>query len=44
MKIESLKNVRVKKWVRLKEKKERDKTETFLVETDHLVTEAKKED
>lgn len=42
MKIESLKNVRVKKWVRLKEKKERDKTETFLVETDHLVTEAKK--
>ncbi len=42
MKIESLKNERVKKWVRLKEKKERDKTGTFLVEGDHLVTEAKK--
>ena len=42
MKIESLKNDRVKKWVRLKEKKERDKTGTFLVEGDHLVTEAKK--
>lgn len=42
MKIESLKNDRVKKWVRLKDKKERDKTGTFLVEGDHLVTEAKK--
>ncbi len=42
MKIESLKNERVKKWCRLKDKKERDKTNTFLVEGDHLVTEAKK--
>ena len=42
MKIESLKNDRVKKWCRLKDKKERDKTNTFLVEGDHLVTEAKK--
>ena len=42
MKIESLKNPRVKKWVRLKDKKERDKMNMFLVEGSHLVTEAKK--
>lgn len=42
MKIESLKNERVKKWCHLKDKKERDKTGTFLVEGSHLVTEAKK--
>ena len=42
MKIESLKNPRVKKWVRLKDKKERDKMNMFLVEGSHLVTEEKK--
>ena len=42
MKIESLQNKKVKEWTSLKEKKERDKTNTFLIEGDHLLKEAMK--
>ncbi len=40
MKIESLQNQYVKQWTKLHEKKERDKTGLFLVEGEHLITEA----
>lgn len=42
MKIESLQNTQVKNWCKLKEKKYRDETNTFIVEGDHLIEEAKK--
>jgi len=42
MNIESVNNPRVKEWVRLKEKKYRDITNTFLIEGDHLLKEALK--
>lgn len=42
-KITSLQNAKVKKWVRLHEKKERDKTNLFLIEGEHLIEEALKE-
>lgn len=38
--ITSLQNAKVKKWVRLHKKKERDAAGLFLVEGEHLVTEA----
>lgn len=41
-KIISLNNPKVKLWSKLKEKKERDKENLFLVENEHLVNEAKK--
>ena len=40
MLITSIKNEHVKELVKLKEKKYRDETNTFLVETKHLVLEA----
>lgn len=40
MKIESLHNEKVKKWMRLKEKKGREQAKKFLVEGAHLVEEA----
>ena len=40
MKIESLNNNKVKEWSKLKEKKYRDKTNTFLIEGDHLISRA----
>ncbi|MBQ6687325.1 MAG: RNA methyltransferase [Bacilli bacterium] len=40
MKIDSLNNERVKNWTKLNNKKYRDETGLFLVEGDHLVTEA----
>lgn len=43
MKIESLQNARVKEWCKLKEKKYRDETDLFLVEGEHLIEEAKKQ-
>lgn len=43
MKIESLQNARVKEWCKLKEKKYRDETNLFLVEGEHLIEEAKKQ-
>ena len=39
MKIESIQNEKVKQWMKLKEKKYRDKTNLFLVEEEHLVKE-----
>lgn len=42
MKIESLQNEKVKNWVKLQEKKYRDTTKLFLVESEHLVSEALK--
>ena len=42
MKITSLKNDKVKYWVNLKNKKFRDQEKVFLVEGDHLISEAKK--
>lgn len=42
MNIESINNPRVKNWVKLKEKKYRDQTSTFLIEGDHLLKEALK--
>ncbi|WP_078545197.1 TrmH family RNA methyltransferase [Litchfieldia alkalitelluris] len=39
-KIESVKNTQVKQWKKLQTKKERDKTNTFLIEGFHLVEEA----
>lgn len=42
MKIESLQNKKVKEWVKLKEKKYRDRTNLFLIEGEHLVEEAAK--
>lgn len=42
MNIESINNSRVKNWVKLKEKKYRDQTSTFLIEGDHLLKEALK--
>ena len=44
MKIESLQNQYVKQWTKLHEKKERDKTGLFLVEGEHLITEALRAD
>lgn len=40
MKIESLQNPKVKEWVKLKEKKNRDTSGLFLIEGDHLLNEA----
>ncbi len=40
--IESLKNSKVKEWMKLKEKKYRDETGMFLIEGDHLIKEAEK--
>lgn len=40
MKIESLQNPKVKEWVKLKEKKNRDASGLFLIEGDHLLNEA----
>ena len=42
MKIESLQNEKVKNWYKLKEKKYRDFTNTFLIEEDHILKEALK--
>lgn len=42
MRIESLQNDKVKNWCKLKEKKYRDLTNTFLIEEEHLVEEALK--
>lgn len=42
MKIESLQNTKVKEWLKLKEKKYRDRTNLFLIEGDHLIKEAQK--
>lgn len=42
MKIESLQNKKVKEWVKLKEKKYRDRTNLFLIEGEHLICEALK--
>ena len=42
MKITSLQNDKVKYWVSLKEKKIRDLNKEFLIEGDHLISEAKK--
>lgn len=42
--ITSLQNQHVKDWVKLKDKKYRDETNLFLIEGDHLISEAKKED
>lgn len=44
MKIESKENSKVKQWIKLKEKKYRDKEQKFLIEGDHLVKEAIKKD
>ncbi len=44
MNIESVNNQRVKNWLKLKDKKYRDKTNTFLIEGDHLLKEALKRD
>ena len=44
MKITSLQNDKVKYWVSLKEKKNRDLNKEFLIEGDHLINEAKKFD
>lgn len=43
MNISSLKNERVKYWCSLKEKKNRDKGRCFLIEGDHLIKEAQKQ-
>lgn len=42
MNIESVNNPRVKNWVKLKEKKYREETSTFLIEGDHILKEALK--
>lgn len=42
MNIESVNNPRVKNWVKLKEKKHREETSTFLIEGDHILKEALK--
>lgn len=42
MKIISLQNKQVIEWNKLKQKKYRDETNTFLIEGDHLIKEAKK--
>ena len=44
MQIESVNNPRIKNLIKLKEKKYRDLTNTFIVEGDHLVREALKKD
>lgn len=41
MEITSLQNSRVKDWVKLKDKKHRDKSDVLLIEGDHLIEEAK---
>ena len=41
--ITSLQNAKVKKWASLHQKKERDKTGTFLIEGEHLLQEAVRE-
>ncbi len=43
MKLTSLKNEHVKFWLSLKEKKNRDKEQKFLIEGDHLINEAQKQ-
>lgn len=43
MKIESLTNSHVKEWVKLKTKKYRDEVGLFLIEGEHLISEAKKQ-
>ena len=43
MKIESLQNSHVKEWAKLKDKKMRDEEGLFLVEGEHLIEEAKKQ-
>ena len=40
----SLQNTRVKQWIKLKKRREREKSQTFLVEGFHLVEEAVKSD
>lgn len=42
MKITSLQNKKIIEWNKLKQKKYRDETNTFLIEGDHLIKEAKK--
>ena len=42
MKITSLQNKQIIEWNKLKQKKYRDETNTFLIEGDHLINEAKK--
>lgn len=42
MKIESINNTKVKNWVKLKDKKYREETNTFIIEGDHLINEALK--
>lgn len=42
-KITSLQNAKVKKWVALHQKKERDRTGRFLIEGEHLLLEARQE-
>ena len=41
MKIESINNLKVKEWMKLKEKKYRDLRNEFLIEGDHLLELAK---
>ena len=43
MKIESLQNERVKNWIKLHQKKYRDETGLFLIEEEHLIFEALKQ-
>ena len=43
MNIESLTNVHVKEWTKLKEKKGRDQAGLFLIEGEHLIEEAQKQ-
>lgn len=43
MKIESLQNTHVKEWCKLKNKKDRDQSGLFLVEGEHLIEEAQKQ-
>ena len=43
MNITSLQNEHVKYWYSLREKKVRDKERRFLIEGDHLISEAKKQ-
>lgn len=43
MKIESLQNTNVKEWCKLKNKKDRDQSGLFLIEGEHLIEEAQKQ-
>ena len=44
MRIDSLQNERVKKWIKLHQKKYREKYDLFLIEEEHLISEANKKD